>query len=141
MIVLGFCWIKLFCDVTFCLQHGMPHHQYHCQAFQAFSSYDFSCFSTFFLAPSPLPTAWAWALKVDPLGAFHLGLPWPQLYSWIPFILWWEMYITFCLPLDRLVWNMFDIDAWHLFMFYLQWCLVFPIRALREWILTLTFFV
>ncbi len=63
--------------MAFFLQHGMSHHQQHCQVFQASSSCGFSCPSGSFLAPSPLPMVWAWALEVDPLGTFHLGIPWP----------------------------------------------------------------
>jgi len=56
-----------------------------------------------FLAPSPPPMAWAWALEVNPFGTFHLSFPWPCLYSQIPFVLQWEMQIAFYLPFDCFV--------------------------------------
>jgi hypothetical protein len=36
----------------------------------------------------------------------------------------WKKQIVFCLPLDHLVQDPFDIAAGHLFLFFPQWCLV-----------------
>ncbi len=48
-------------------------------------------------------------VRGEPLSNFHLGLPQPHLYLWIPFTLQQKMQVVFRLPLDRLVQDPFDI--------------------------------
>jgi hypothetical protein len=80
----------------------MVHHQMHYQNFHALPiGGAFGSFVSPLVSSSPLATC-IWVLALDPFGAFHLGLPRPCLYLGIPFVLRQEVYLTFCLPLDRL---------------------------------------
>jgi len=55
----------------------------------------------------PLLPYYSLGVRGGPLSAFHLGLPQPYLYLKIPFIL--QHQVDFCLLLDHLVQNLFDI--------------------------------
>jgi hypothetical protein len=61
--------------------------------------------------PFSLSYGFGLGVKGGPLSNFHLGLPQPHLYLWIPFTLQQKMQVVFRLPLDRLVQDPFDIIA------------------------------
>jgi hypothetical protein len=65
----------------------MAGHQRHCQAFHALLVGGALGSLVSSLVSFPPLAMHIWVLALDLFGAFHLGLPWPCLYSGIPFVL------------------------------------------------------
>jgi hypothetical protein len=63
--------------------------------------------------------------SLDIIDAFHLGLPCPRSYHHIPYVIRVEVQRVLHIPLTWLAVNPSNIVAWHAFLLFHSWYLLF----------------
>jgi hypothetical protein len=51
------------------------------------------------------------------------------LYNCIPIVLWRDVQVAFCFPLDKLMQDLYNVVAWHLFFLLPKWCLTLSLHS------------
>jgi hypothetical protein len=109
---------------------SLAHHQDACQTYN--SSNPNPCDDPDLipsLTPTSPPSTWTCVLTLDVLRSIHLGLHCLQWYNCIPTILWHDVQVAFCFPLNKLVQDPYNVVVWHLFLLLPQWCLILPLHV------------